>query len=94
MESLTKLSERDQHFDIGVLVLEVLVDHLEPMLNAVLGYGDLLNFFQNSTNLYQVYKPKKIDKVSYMRSLHNLVEEHATQIQAVHSKNKEIQIAL
>ena len=45
VESLTKLSERDQHFDIGVLVLEVLVDHLEPMLNAVLGYGDLLNFF-------------------------------------------------
>ena len=53
-----------------------------------------MNFFQNSTNLYQVYKPKKIDKVSFMMSLHNLVEEHATQIQAVHSKNKEIQIAL
>ena len=27
-------------------------------------------------------------------SLHNHVEKHATQIQAVHSKNKEIQIAL
>ena len=29
-----------------------------------------------------------------MMSLHNHVEKHATQIQAVHRKNKEIQIAL
>ena len=29
-----------------------------------------------------------------MMSLHNLVDEIATQVQAVHSKNKKIQIAL
>ena len=47
----------------------MLVDHLEPMLNAVLGYGDLLNFFSK-------------------------LLQDATQIETIHSKNKEIQIAL
>ena len=37
---------------------------------------------------------RKIDNFCLMMSLHNLEEKHVTQIQAVHSKNKEIQIAL
>ena len=73
---------------------------LELLIKITAGYIDIaadseFKKNQNSTNSDPEYKPvEKIDKVSFLRSLHNLVENRATQIQTVHTKNKEIQIAL